>query len=72
MRPRSANPRSLACGSLHLTMVAKGHRLDSRQREASISQLLTAGSKLLRCPQVEENAPREPDHCSFGFTVGED
>ena len=35
---------------------AKGHRLDPRQRESSINQLLTAEFKLLRCPQVEENA----------------
>ncbi len=36
----------------------EGHRLDSRQRESSINQLLTAESKLLRCPQIEENARR--------------
>jgi len=36
------------------TMVAKGHRLDFRQRESSINQVLTAESKPLRCPQVEE------------------
>jgi hypothetical protein len=35
---------------------AKGHRLDSRQRESSINQVLTAESKLLRCPPVGENA----------------
>jgi hypothetical protein len=35
---------------------AKGHRLDSRQRESSIDQHLAAESKPLRCLQVEENA----------------
>jgi hypothetical protein len=32
----------------------EGHRLDSRQRESSINQLLRAESNLFRCPQVEE------------------
>ena len=35
---------------------AKGHRLGSRQRESSLSQLLTAESELLRAPRAEENA----------------
>ena len=34
----------------------EGHRLDSRQRESSLNQVLTADSRLLRCPQVAENA----------------
>ena len=34
---------------------AKGHRLGSLQRESSINQLLTAETKILPCPQVEEN-----------------
>lgn len=33
----------------------QGHRLGSRRRESSINQLLRAESKLLRCPQAEEN-----------------
>jgi hypothetical protein len=37
-------------------VLAKGHRLNSRQRESSINQLLTAESWLLWCSQVEENA----------------
>src|SRR5258708_26723398 len=43
----------------------EGHRLDSRQRESSINQLLTAESKLLRCPQIEENARRWALFSSF-------
>ena len=35
---------------------AKGHRLGSRQRRSGLSQLLTAESKPLRCPRLEENA----------------
>ena len=35
---------------------AKGHRLGSRQRGSSLSQLLTAESKPLRCPRLEDNA----------------
>jgi hypothetical protein len=34
--------------------LAKGHRLDSRQRESSSNQLLTAEFKLLRCPQSKK------------------
>ena len=34
----------------------EGHRIDSRQRESSINQLLRAETKRLQCPQVEENA----------------
>jgi hypothetical protein len=33
----------------------KGHRLGSQRRESSINQLLTAESRLLRCPETEEN-----------------
>jgi hypothetical protein len=36
-------------------LAEKGHRLDTRQRESSINQLLSAESKPLRFPQVEEN-----------------
>jgi hypothetical protein len=43
----------------------KGHRLDSRQRESSINQLLTTESKLLRCPQIEENARHAQDSGVF-------
>jgi hypothetical protein len=32
--------------------VTEGHRLDSRQRESSINQMLAAESKLLRCPRL--------------------
>ena len=39
-----------------VTMPAIGHRLDSRQRESSISQLLASEPKLLRCPRFGENA----------------
>jgi hypothetical protein len=44
-RPRAVEPMSW-----------KGHRLDSRPRESSLAELLRAESKLLRCPQVEQNA----------------
>ena len=40
----------------HGVISSKGHRLDSRQRESSLNQLLTAESTPLRCPQIEENA----------------
>jgi hypothetical protein len=33
----------------------KGHRLGSQRRESSINQLLTTESRLLRCPETEEN-----------------
>src|ERR1700691_2984813 len=32
----------------------KGHRLDPQQRQSRINQLMAAGSKVLRCPRVEE------------------
>jgi hypothetical protein len=50
---------SQTCAESHEEIVGyrlEGHRLDSRQRESTINRLLTAESKLLRCPQVEENA----------------
>jgi hypothetical protein len=37
-------------------MVREGTGPDSRRRESSINQMPTVESKLLRCPQVEENA----------------
>jgi hypothetical protein len=37
---------------------AKGHRLDSRQRESRINQLLTAESHPLRCHMIEEMRER--------------
>ncbi len=59
---RASQPRKLRfrfflnLNHLRALRGAKGHRLDSRQRESSISQLLTADPKSLRRPQVEENA----------------
>src|SRR5258708_6575277 len=34
---------------------AKGHRLDSRQRESTFNQLLLSETEILRCPQVGQN-----------------
>jgi hypothetical protein len=49
--------------------VRKGPRLDSRQRESSINQLLTAKSKRLRCPLRSKKMRQHAQY--FRFLRGE-
>ena len=44
---------SQTCAESHKEIVGyrlEGHRLDSRQRESNINQLLPAETEILRCP----------------------
>jgi hypothetical protein len=45
---RTSSP--LTCRACLLRELAEGHRLDSRQRESSINELLKAETEILRCP----------------------